>query len=449
MNHPNEYSHLFTLDSSRDYPCLVRGEGVYVYDDQGKQYLDAIAGIGVVNIGYGRKRVADAIAVQAASLSYAAPNIFCNEPALRLADYIAHLVPGDLRSVHFTSGGSEAVEAAIKIGRQYYYERGLKSKHQVISRWTSYHGATLGALSATGMYGRRKKFSPLLQDWPHIPPAYCYRCPFGKTYPGCELPCAGELERTIDRVGADNIMAFIAEPVVGAAGAALVPPAEYWPVVRDICSRHDILLIADEVITGFGRTGKSFAVNHWDVVPDMITMAKGLSGGYASIGAVGVSSKIRGFFEQQSIPFDHVFTFMANPVSAVAAHEALQIWEQENLTERAALMSVYLFEQLAALKQNHPMIGDVRGLGLMAGLELIADTATKDPFPVEKSAAGLVGQTALKNGLVIYPASGVIDGVQGDIVSLFPPLIFSRQHVDELIDKLDKTFTDVTPFLYE
>ena len=244
-------------------------------------------------------------------------------------------------------------------------------------------------------------------------------------------------------------MAFIAEPIVGAAGAALVPPPEYWPVVRDICNRHDILLIADEVITGFGRTGESFAVNHWDVVPDMITMAKGLSSGYASLGAVGVSTKIRGIFKEKGIPFDHVFTFMANPISTAAAYEALQIWEEENLTDQAARMGGYLFKQLAGLKQDHPMIGDVRGLGLMAGLELIADTSTKEPFPIEKSAAKVVGQTALKNGLVTYPAPGVVDGVHGDIISLFPPLIFSRQNVDELIDKLDKTFTEVSLLLCE
>lgn len=443
MSQSDKYSHLFTLDPTRDYPRLVRGEGVHVYDDQGKQYLDAIAGIGVVSIGYGRKRVADVIANQAARLSYAAPNIFRNEPADRLADTIARLLPGDLESIHFTSGGSEAVEAAIKIGRQYFYERGLESKRLVISRWTSYHGATLGALSATGMQGRRKKFTPLLQDWPHIPPAYCYRCPFGKTYPGCKLPCATELDKTINEAGADNVMAFIAEPVVGAAGAALVPPPEYWPIVRDICNRHDILLIADEVITGFGRTGKPFAVNHWDLVPDMISMAKGISGGYAALGAVGVSAKIRGVFEEKGIPFDHIFTFMANPISTAAAYEALQIWEEENLTEQAARTGEYLFEQLASLKRNHPMIGDVRGLGLMAGIEFVADTRTKEPFPVEKSVAKLAGKIALKNGLVTYPASGVVDGARGDTLSLFPPLIFSRQNVDELINKLDKTLADV------
>lgn len=442
MTHPGEHSHLFTLDPTRDYPRLVRGEGVYVYDNQGKQYLDAIAGIGVVNIGYGRKRVADVMADQAFKLSYVAPNIFGNEPADRLANQIARLLPGNLKSIHFTSGGSEAVEAAIKLGRQYNYERGQESKHLVISRWTSYHGATLGALSATGYLSRRQKFIPYLLDWPHIPPVYCYRCPYNQKYPGCDLPCARALEKTLNEVGPDKVMAFIAEPVVGAAGGAIVPPPEYWPMVRDICNRYEVLLIADEVITGFGRTGRPFAVNHWDVAPDMITMAKGISGGYAPLGAVAVSSRIRGLFEEKGMPFDHIFTFAANPVSTAAAHEALTIWEEENLTEQAARTGEYLLHQLAGLKR-HSMVGDVRGLGLMVGIEFIRDQSTKEPFPVEKSVARLVGKTALQNGLVTYPGVGLVDGVRGDILSLFPPLIFSRQNVDELVDKLDKTLTQV------
>jgi len=446
MNHPDKSSHLFTLDPARAYPRLVRGEGVYIYDDQGKQYLDAIAGIGVVGIGYGRKRVADVIAEQAARLSYAAPNIFRNEPAERFADHLARLMPANLKSIHFTSGGSESVEAAIKLARQYYYERGLESKHLIISRWTSYHGATLGALSATGYPGRRKKFTPYLLDWPHIPPVYCYRCPFDKTYPGCDLPCARALETTINEVGADKVAAFIAEPVVGAAGGALVPPPEYWTMIRNICSRHDVLLIADEVITGFGRTGKPFAVDHWDVVPDMITMAKGISGGYAALGAVAVSSEIRGVFEEKSMPFDHVFTFMANPISTAAAHEALKIWEEENLSEHAARMGEYLFRQLDVLKK-HDIVGDIRGLGLMAGIEFVADRISKEPFPADKSVSKLVGRIALQNGLVTYPGGGMVDGTRGDILSLFPPLIFSQQNVDELADKLDNTLTQVKQYL--
>ena len=446
MTDITEPSHLFTLDPTRAYPQLVRGEGVYVYDNQGKQYLDAIAGIGVVNIGYGRKRVAEAMAAQALKLSYVAPNIFGNEPADRLARQIARLLPGDLKSIHFTSGGSEAVEAAIKLGRQYYYERGRESKHLVIARWTSYHGATLGALSATGYLSRRKKFAPYLLDWPHIPPVYCYRCPYNRQYPGCDLACARALEKTLNEIGPDNVMAFIAEPVVGAAGGALVPPPEYWPLVRDICDRYEVLLIADEVLTGFGRTGRPFAVNHWEVVPDMITMAKGISGGYAPLGAVAVSFKIRRLFEEKGLPFDHVYTFSANPVSTAAASEALMIWEEENLTEQSARTGQYLLQKLMSLKK-HSMVGDVRGLGLMAGIEFVQDRVTKEPFPAEKLIAKQVGKTALQNGLVTYPGAGLVDGVRGDILSLFPPLIFSRQHVDELVDKLDKTLIQVEQML--
>jgi len=435
-------NHVFTLDPTRVYPTLVRGEGAYVYDAEGKQYLDAIAGIGVVGIGYGRQRVADAIAAQALKLPYVASNLFGNEPAQRLADQIAEWTPGDLTSIHFTSGGSEAVEVAIKIGRQYHYERGRESKHLVVARWTSYHGATLGALSATGHVGRRKKYTPLLLDWPHIPPAYCYRCPYGQSYPGCGLACARALEQTIQEVGPDQVMAFIAEPVVGAAGGAIVPPPEYWPMVRDICTRYDVLLIADEVLTGFGRTGRPFAVDHWYVTPDMITMAKGISGGYAPLGAVAVSQEIRAAFEEKGVPFDHIFTFAANPIAAAAASEALAIWEEEALTEQAAEVGGYLFRQLAAL-QAHPIVGDVRGLGLMAGLEFVQDRASREPFPAEKQVAKLVGKFALQNGLVTYPGTGMADGVRGDVISLFPPLIFTAGHVDELVDKLDASLTQV------
>lgn len=442
MTETIERSHVFTLDPTREYPRLARGEGVYVYDDKGQQYLDAAAGIGVVCIGYGRKRVADAIAEQALKLPYVAPNIFANEPAERLAAQIARLTPGDLKFIHFVSGGSEAVEVAIKLSRQYHYERGRESKHLVVARWTSYHGATLGALSATGHVGRRKKFTPLLLDWPHIPPVYCYRCPYDKSYPGCGLPCAHALEQTLVEVGPENVMAFVAEPVVGAAGGAIVPPPEYFPIVREICSRYDVLFIADEILTGFGRTGRHFAVNHWTVVPDVITMGKGISGGYAPLGAVAVSQKIRAVFEEKGVPFDNIFTHVANPISTTAASEVLKIWQEENLTDRAAQVGEYLMRQLAGLKE-HAIVGDVRGLGLMVAIEFVRDRATKEPFPVEKQVAKLVGKLALQNGLVTYPGTGMVDGQRGDVVSLFPPLIFTSQHVDELVAKLDATLTQV------
>ena len=444
MNHDvsTKSSNLFSLDLSRDYPTLVRGENVYVYDDQGKQYLDAIAGIAVVAIGYGRERVAKAIADQALKLPFVASNLFSNQPAKDLAQFVARFMPGDCDSIHFTSGGSEAVEAAIKICRQYQYERGKNDKHVLIARKVSYHGATLGALSATGFASRRKKFLPLLLDWPHIPAAYCYRCPFGSSYPGCDLACARSLEDQIQQLGQEQVMGFIAEPVVGAAGAALVPPPQYWPIVREICTRYDVLLLADEVLSGFGRTGKPFALDHWNTTPDLITLAKGISSGYAPLGAIGVSQKVRSVFQEKRVPFDHVFTFSANPISSAAALEALIIWEEEQLWNNADKVGKYMFRQLETLKV-HEIVGDVRGLGFLAGIEFVKDRESKEPYPPETGLARLVGRTALAKGLVTYPTSGMVDGVRGDAICLFPPLVFTSGHVDEMVEKLDATLDEV------
>jgi adenosylmethionine-8-amino-7-oxononanoate aminotransferase len=433
-------SHLFTLDPARRYPTLVRGQGVYVYDDQGRQYLDAIAGIATVAVGYGRRRVAEVVGAQALSLPYAAPNIFGNQPAARLAKRIAGHMPGDCTSIHFTSGGSEAVEAAIKIARQVQVERGLETREVLIAREASYHGASLGALSATGFSGRRKKFLPLLQNWPHIAAAYCYRCPFGKHYPACDLECALALEKQILKTGPQRVMGFIAEPVVGAAGGALVPPPEYWPRIREICTRHDVLLIADEVLSGFGRTGRFLALEHWQIQPDLITLAKGLSSGYAPLGAVAVSRRIRSVFEAKQMPLDHVFTFSGHPVACAAADAALDILEQENLVRQAAEIGAYLFERLDALR-DFAIVGDIRGLGLLAAVELVRDRATQEPFAAHKSVAKRISQIALQKGLVVYPSGGMVDGGRGDVICLFPPLIFEKPHVDEMIDLLHHTLT--------
>jgi adenosylmethionine-8-amino-7-oxononanoate aminotransferase len=435
-------SHVFTLDPTHYYPTVVSGEGPYVTDDQGKKYLDAIAGIGVSCIGYGRKRVADAMAAQAQRISYAASNVFSNQPSIQLASQLAALTPGDLQYFQFTSGGSEANEVCIKLSRQYHLERGHSDKHKMVSRWISYHGATIGALTVSGMAGRRKMYLPLLQDWPHIPPAYCYRCPFEMSYPACGVACAHALEEKIQEVGADTLMGFIAEPVVGAAGGALVPPPEYWPTIREICDRYDLLLIADEVFTGFGRTGRNFAVDHWNVVPDMITMAKGISGGYAPLGAVAISSRIRATFENNKSPFNHIFTYSGSPIATAAASEVLRIWEEENLVQHAATIGRYFLQQLATLKE-HRSVGDVRGLGLFAGIEFVQDQSTKEPFPSETLFAKKVAQIAFENGLTTYPSSAMADGVRGDAISLFPPLIITEQHVDECVSKLHDALTKV------
>jgi adenosylmethionine-8-amino-7-oxononanoate aminotransferase len=409
-----------------------------VWDAEGKRYLDAVAGIAVVNVGHGRARVADAVRRQAATLSYCISNIFANEPAAALAEKLAALTPGDLDHFQFTSGGSEATEVAIKLARQYHLARGNDAKHLVIGRWQSYHGATVASLSVGGMPSRRAKFEPLLLDVPHAAPNYCYRCPFGKEYPSCEMACAHDLEQVIRRAGPERVMAFIAEPVVGSAGGAIPARPEYFGVVREICDRYDILFIADEVITGLGRTGRNFAIEHWGVAPDLITMAKGLGGGYVPVGAVAMSGRVADAFRSRGLAFDHLFTYAANPLAAAAACEVLDILVEERLVERAASLADGFFARGRRLLA-HPIVGDVRGLGLLMGVELVRDRATKEPFPTGAKVAALVAGEALRRGLVIYPGSGTADGVSGDHFLICPPLTIEEAQLDLLFDLLDES----------
>lgn len=443
MTQANESGHVFTLDPTREYATLVRGEGNYVYDDQGKRYLDGAAGVAVVNIGHGRKEVAAAMAEQAETLAYCASNIFQNQPAQELAARLGEHMPGDVKYFQFTSGGSEAVEVCLKMARQVQVERGNESKYLVIGRWTSYHGASLGALAATGMPGRRAKFAPMLAAFPHIPPVYCYRCPFNKTYPSCEMACAHALEDEIKNVGPENVAAFIAEPVVGSAGGCIVPPPEYFPIIREICDRYDVLLIADEVITAFGRIGKWTGMERWGVVPDLMAVAKGMSSGYTPLGAAVASEGIRQTFVDKGVPFDHIFTYSGNPLSAAVGLKVLDIVEQENLVERAADVGAYTLELLSELYQKHPTVGDVRGLGLMIGIEFVKDKTTREPLPPELRFSRNLGLRALDKGLVTYPGSGSVDGKRGDHVSLYPPLTLERTDADLMFRILDESIGEL------
>jgi adenosylmethionine-8-amino-7-oxononanoate aminotransferase len=431
-----------TPDEIAQLPVLVRGDGVHVFDQEGRRYLDAIAGIAVVNVGYGRSEVVQAMAAQAQKLPYCISNLFANEPSRELARRLTELTPGDLNQVHFVSGGSEAVETAIKLARQVHLENGQMQRYLVIARRQSYHGATLGALSATGMGPRRAPYLPLLLDFPHIAPAYCYRCPFDREYPGCDLACAHELEEAILRAGPERVSAFIAEPVVGSACGATVPPLEYFPLIREICSRYGVLFIADEVITGFGRTGRHFGISHWDVVPDMMVVAKGLSGGYAPLGAVVASERIRHVFDASDGAFEHIFTYAANPLSTATALAVLDIYVREGLASRAARMGDLLFQKAEALG-DHPIVGDVRGLGLLLGMELVMDKETKRPFPPEVRASRRLAAKALARGLVIYPGGGSVDGAQGDHFLICPPLIIREPEIDDLVGMLDEALAEL------
>jgi adenosylmethionine-8-amino-7-oxononanoate aminotransferase len=433
---------LFTLDPSRDYPVLDRADGVFVWDAAGNRYLDAVAGIAVANIGYGRVEVVDAMAAQAARLPYAVGNIFATQPAIELAEQITRFTPGDLDSIHFTSGGSEAVEVALKMARQYHVIRGDDDRSVFVSRWTNYHGATIGGLTVGGSRLRRRVYEPLLASTPHIRTPYCYRCPWPDSHPDCAPAAAAELEAAIVAAGPQRVAAFIAEPIIASIGGAIRPPDDYWPLVREICDRHGVLLIADEVVTGFGRTGRNFAMDHWDVVPDLLVMGKGVSGGYAPLGAVAARSSIRAAFADAGTPFEHIFTFGGHPVAMAAGLAVLRIWEREGLTQRAAGLEAAFRAALDRLME-HPFVGDIRVSGLMAGIEFVADRETKEPFDPALKVGTRVREAGLRNGIVTYPGSGMADGTRGDIISLYPPLIVGGAEIGEIAERLEATLVDV------
>jgi len=436
----SEDTKVFWHDLTHALKPISHGEGVYLYDTEGKQYLDGASSVVVTNIGHGNKRVAQAMAEQAGKLAYAPHHVFSNAPMIELAERLARFTPGNLDYCQFVSGGSEANETAIKLARAYFLEKGQPSRWKVIGRWNSYHGNTLGALSVNGHRGRRAPYLPMLIDFPHIPAAYCYRCPLKLEYPSCEVACAKTLEETILAEGPDTIAAFIAEPIVGAAAAAITPPAEYFPMIRAICDKYGILFIADEVMTGVGRTGRFFAIEHWGVLPDILVAAKGITGGYAPLGAVAVRQEIFEAFipPHGSGQFIHGFTYSGHPLSCAIANTVLQIWEEAGLTENAAALGPYLRQRLEELQERHPIIGDVRGLGLMQGIEFVQNRQTKEAFPARAKIARRVSDAAVEEGLIVYPGTGSVDGVQGDHLLITPPLIITRPQIDELIEKLDR-----------
>lgn len=434
--------HIFHRNLKKDYPVIERGEGIYLFDRQGKKYIDGAGGSAVVGIGHGVKEITAAMVRQAEKVSFAHSSQFTSQAALNLAEKLVHLAPAGLSRVYFLSGGSEAVETAVKMARQYQVERGKAQKYKVISRWTSYHGNTLGALALSGHTGRRSYYLPLMQHTPHIQPAYCYRCPFGRQPNSCALECVQDLEKTILYEGPESISAFIAEPIVGATAGVLVPPAGYFPKIREICDRYDILFIADEVMTGLGRTGKNFGLDNWQVVPDMIVVGKGLSSGYTPIAAVIVKEEIHRNIKEGSGAFVHGHTYSQNPLSCAIACAVVDYLNRHELISRSAKMGEYFLSALASLL-DHEIVGDVRGQGLFAGIEFVKDKHTKEPFPAEIKFNNLIANRAFKKGLITYPGGGGADGLKGDHLLLAPPFIITEEEIDRIVDILQETINEI------
>ncbi|MCX5834613.1 MAG: aspartate aminotransferase family protein [Deltaproteobacteria bacterium] len=435
--------HIFYRNPTKYYPTVDRAEGVYIYDRDGRQYIDGSGGAAVVNIGHGVKEIEKAMLKQASRIAFTHGTHFTSEAATDLAERIVRMCPPSLSRVYFLSGGSEAVETAVKMARQYQVDRGCPLKYKVISRWASYHGNTLGALALSGHTGRRRYYQPLIQHTPHIVPAYCYRCPFGLEPERCSIECADDLEKTILYEGPDTVSAFIAEPVVGATAGALVPKDGYFKRIREICDRYDVLLIVDEVMSGIGRTGRNFAIDHWNVVPDMIVAAKGLAGGYTPLYVVVAREEIHRAIKEKNGTFVHGHTYSQNPLSSAIGAAVLDYIRAHDLVRASADKGKYFLEKLKTL-YRHPIVGDVRGLGLFAGVEFVRDRKTKEPFDPKLRLNLLIGNRAFDKGLITYPGGGGADGVRGDHILLAPPFIIEVAQMDRIVEILDESIYEIS-----
>lgn len=432
-------SSLIKPQLNHTYPMVDSGSGVFLYDKDGKDYLDASSGAVTVNIGHGVKEIKDAMLEQADKVSFVYRSQFTNEAAEQLAEKINDLTSQGLKYSFFVNSGSEATETALKIAIQYWQERGQPKKTKIISRWMSYHGITLGALSMSGHTVRRDRFVSILESYPSVSPPYCYRCPFGQSYPSCEMKCANELQSMIHRIGKENIAAFICEPVIGAAGAAISSPDGYLQKLKLTCEENDILFIADEVMTGVGRTGSMLACEHDDVIPDLIALGKGMSGGYTPIAATIVHEKIMKPILSGSGSIMSGHTYSANPLSCAVSLAVIQYLEKNNIMQQVEQKGIYLRSELVKLQNKIDLIGDIRGKGLLMGVELVSDLTTKMPFNRKLQVTNMIVEMAQRNGLLLYPAQAGIDGLIGDAFIISPPLTITFAEIDELMRRLEKT----------
>ena len=437
-------SHIFPRHSKLNAPVAVAGQGCYLIDSTGKQYLDGSGGAAVSCLGHGDTVVTEAIKAQLDKLAFAHTGFFTSEPAEALADLLIEHAPAGLDRVYLVSGGSEATEAAIKLARQYFVEKGQPERGRLIARKQSYHGNTIGALSAGGNAWRRAQFAPLLLDVSHIDPVYEYRLRHdGESLEDYGLRAAQSLEDEILRVGPETVMAFMAEPVVGATSGAVTAPPGYFKRIREICDQYGVLLILDEVMCGMGRTGSLFACEQDGVAPDILCIAKGLGAGYQPIGAMLCSGDIYDTISDGTGFFQHGHTYLGHPAAAAGGLAVVNALLDRNLIPRVRAQGDKLHDRLVARFGQHPHVGDLRGRGLFRGVELVENRDTKAPFDPARGIAGKIKKAAFEAGLICYPMSGTIDGRSGDHVLLAPPFIIEDGQLDELVDKLDTAISAV------
>ena len=437
-------SNVFYREPLHDYPEIERAEGVFLHDADGRAYLDGSGGAAVSAIGHGHPTVLAAIREQLERCAFAHTAFFTNAPQEKLASLLAARFPEPSGRVYFVSGGSEANEAAIKLTRQYWLARGQNGKRLFISRKQSYHGNTLGALSLSGNPGRRELFGPLLHDWPKVPPCYEYRHRLaGETAEDYGRRSAGFLLDAIREHGAENIAAFVAETIVGATLGAVPAAPGYFCEIREICDEHDVLLIMDEVMAGCGRSGTYFAFEQEGVVPDIVTLAKGLGGGYQPLGAVVVRHALYERIVDRFGSFAHGHTYVGHPTACAAGVAVASVIERDDLLANVRKMGALLRERLQSAFRDRPDVGDVRGRGLFLGVELVVDREKKTPPPAALGLPGRLRESAMAEGLICYPAGGSADGRDGAHVLLAPPFIYTEEHVEELVTRLGRALDRV------
>jgi len=418
---------------------ISHGEGIYLWDKEGKRYLDGSGGPLVVNLGHGRSEIVAAMHAQAQKAAYVHATMFTSQAIEEYSNELAKIVPLPAARFYFLSSGSEVVEGAIKLARQIQMARGEHYRSLIICRSLSYHGMTLGALSVSGRPGMRTPYLNMMQNMPHIRHPYPYRFPAN----GREL--ADRLEESILAYGPENVAGFIAEPISGASLGAVVPPDDYWPRIREICDQYGVLLIADEVLVGMGRTGKWWALDHWGVKPDILVTSKGAASGYFPLGWIAANGNDVNQLHQTLGDFNHGGTYSHHAVGAAAGLATLNIIQRENLIDHAAELGPYLNKQLHHIFAHHAHVGDIRGRGLFWALEFVQDRASKEPFSPTDHIAARIVKRAFELGLIVYHSQGCVDGAKGDLIMLGPPLMITKAQVDEMLALLQTAVTDVLP----
>lgn len=427
---------VFYRKLTKQYHRAVSSSGSYIIDESGRRYLDAAGGAVVVNIGHSVPEIADAVADQIRTLAYVNGTQFTSDPVETLAQELAEILPGTLKYSYFLSSGSEATEAAVKLARQYWYEKGQTSRWKIVCRIPSYHGNTLTGLSLSGREHYRKMYGPMLTPFPRIPAPDNYR------HPGCPACTGDALEEEIVKQGPETIAAFIAEPIIGSSAGAMVPTTEYYENVIRICRKYDILFIADEVMAGMGRTGKWFSFQHYDFIPDIMTLGKGINGGVLPLSAVVARKEIVDVLAATSGYFNHAQTYSHTPVICAAGVATVKYLKKNKLVERCNEISTTLFQKLNELRE-YPVVGDVRGKGLLAAVEFVKDRGSKEPFPRAEKFAERFTEKAFENGLIFWANVGHVDGVNGDLVMVSPPFTVTKEEIDQLTAIFKQTLEQI------